>query len=108
MNNFRKTAEAFELGKIPVRDRDDAMAWAAFSRGLRVLSADEVHRIKIPMAIVIGADDAFMADAQRLARAVPTTKVVVIPGTNHDTAISHPQFAEAVLAFLVEQQRVGQ
>jgi pimeloyl-ACP methyl ester carboxylesterase len=105
LNNFRKTAEGFEQGKFRVREGNDAMAWAALSRGLRILSADKVHRIKIPMALVIGADDAFLPDAQRLARAVPTTKVVMIPGASHDTAISHPKFAEAVLAFLLEQRR---
>jgi pimeloyl-ACP methyl ester carboxylesterase len=52
LNNFRKTAEGFEQGKFRVREGDDAMAWGALSRGLRILTADEVHRIKIPMAIV--------------------------------------------------------
>jgi len=104
VDNFRRQAEAFEQGKIPVREGDDAMAWAALLRGLRVLSAEDVHRIKIPLAVVIGADDPFMADAQRLSRAVPTTEVIIIPAANYQTAMGHPKFFEALLAFLLKQR----
>jgi pimeloyl-ACP methyl ester carboxylesterase len=100
VDNFRRHAEDIERGRVRVREGEDATALAALSRGLRVLSANDVRRITIPLAVIIGADDLFMADAQRLARAMPKTEVVVIPATNHETAIWHPQFAQALLAFL--------
>ena len=100
MDNFRRHAEAIEQGKVRLRDGEDATALAALSRGLGVLSAKDVRGIKNPLAVIIGADDMFMADAQRLARAVPKTEVIIIPATNHETAIWHPKFAEALLAFL--------
>lgn len=100
VDNFRRHAEAIEQGKVRLRDGEDATALAALSRGLGVLSAKDVRGIKNPLAVIIGADDMFMADAQRLARAVPKTEVIIIPATNHETAIWHPKFAEALLAFL--------
>jgi pimeloyl-ACP methyl ester carboxylesterase len=83
-----------------VREGDDPRALAALSRGLRVLSAEDVRGIKIPLAVIIGSDDWFMSDAQRLSRAVPKTEVVIIPAANHETAIWSPKFAAALLTFL--------
>jgi pimeloyl-ACP methyl ester carboxylesterase len=108
VNNFRRQAEAYETAKVPVREGDDPAALAALSRGLRVLSAEDVRAIKIPLAVIIGADDMFIADAQRLSRAVPKTEVVIIPATNHETAIWSPKFAEALLAFLRKQPVITQ
>jgi len=81
-----------------LRESDDARALAALSRGLRVLRAENIQSIKIPLAVIIGADDPFIADAQRLSRAVLHTEVVIIPAANHETAIGHPKFAEALLS----------
>jgi pimeloyl-ACP methyl ester carboxylesterase len=103
VDNFRRQAEAFERGKASVIEGDDARALAALSRGLRVLSEEDIRGIKIPLAVIIGADDRFIADAQRLSRAVPDTEMVLIPATDHETAIWHPKFAEALLAFLLKQ-----
>ena len=104
LDNFRQQAEAFEQGRVPVRDGADAMALAALLRGQRVLSAEDVSSIRVPMAALIGADDGFMAHVQRLSRAFPALQVTVIPDANHATAPSHPKFVEALLAFLLGQK----
>lgn len=105
LDDFRQQAEAFEQGKVPGRDGDDAKALAAMLRGLRVLSEEDVRRIRVPMAALIGANDRFMANVRRLSRVLPGTQVTEIPGVDHAAAPGHPKFAEALLAFLLKQKR---
>ena len=68
LDNFRRQAEAFERAKVPAREGEDLRALAALSRGLQVLSEEQIRGIKIPLAVIIGADDLFMEDARRLSR----------------------------------------
>lgn len=103
LDEFRQQAEAFEQGSLPVRQGDDAKALAAMLRGLRVLSEAEVRRIQVPVAALIGGNDRFMANVQRLSGVLPGLKVVEIPDADHATAPGHPKFAEELLAFLQEQ-----
>ena len=100
LNEFRQQAEAFEQGKVPGRDGDDAKALAALLRGLRVFSEEEVRRIQVPMAALIGSEDRFMANVGRLSRVRPRTQVTVIPDVDHASAPGHPKFSQALLAFL--------
>ena len=104
LDDFKQQAEVYEQGKVPVREGDDAKALAALLRGLRVLSEEDVRRIRVPVAAIIGADDRFMANVQRLSRVLPDTQVTVIPGADHATAPSDPKFGEALLAFLLRQK----
>jgi pimeloyl-ACP methyl ester carboxylesterase len=97
---FERQADAFEQGKVEIRNGQDAGALAALLRGLALLSEEEVRRITIPMAVVIGANDGFMPNVHRLARVRPSTAVVVIPDANHATAIDRPEFARALIDIL--------
>ena len=105
LGEFRQQAEAFEQGKVPGRAGDDAKALAAMLRGLRVLSEEDVRGIRVPMAVLIGANDRFMPNVQRLSRVRPSTQVTVIPDVDHATAPGHPKFREGLLAFLLNQKR---
>jgi pimeloyl-ACP methyl ester carboxylesterase len=89
---------------VPGRDGDDVKALAALLRGLRALSETDVRSIHVPMAVLIGADDRFMANVRRLSGVLPTTQVTVIPDVDHGSAPAHPKFAEALLAFLLKQK----
>ena len=104
LDDFRQQAEAFEQGKVPGREGDDPKALAALLRGLRVLSEEDVRRINVPMAVLIGANDQFMPNVHRLSRVRPATQVTVIPDADHATAPSHQKFSEALLAFLLKQK----
>lgn len=104
LDDFRQQAEAFEQGKMPGRDGDDPKALAGLLRGLRVLTAEEVRSIQVPIAILIGANDRFMPNVQRLSRVLPHTKVTVIPDADHATAQGDPKFREALLTFLLTQK----
>ena len=104
LEEFTRQAEAFEQGKVPARDGDDVKALASMLRGLRTLSEEDVRRIRMPMAVLIGAEDRFMPNVQRLTRVLPGVQVTVIPNADHAAAPSHPKFAEALLAFLLKQK----
>jgi pimeloyl-ACP methyl ester carboxylesterase len=108
LNDFRQQAEAFEQGRVPTREGSDTKALAALLRGLRVWSEEDVRRIPVPLAVLIGENDRFMPNAQRLSRMVPSTQVTIIPGVDHATARNHPKFSEALLAFLLKQKRATQ
>jgi pimeloyl-ACP methyl ester carboxylesterase len=88
----------------PTRNADEARAFAALLRGLRGLTEQEVRRINVPMAALIGSNDRFMPNVRRLTRVLPRVKVTVINGADHATAPSHPEFSSALLAFLLQQQ----
>ncbi len=103
LDEFRQQAEAFEKGRVPVREGGDAKALAAMLRGLRVLSEEEVRRIQVPMAALIGANDRFLPNVRRLSAVLPGLKVVEIPDADHATAPGHPRFAVELLVFLQEQ-----
>ncbi len=107
LDDFRRQAEAFKQGQAPVRDGDDAKALAALSRGLRVWGEEDVRRIRVPMAALVGADDRFLANVRRLSGVLPGTQVTVISGADHATAPGHPKFGEALLAFLLKQEGVS-
>lgn len=108
LDDFRQQAEAFEQGKVPGRAGDDAKALAALLRGLRVLGEEEVRRIHVPTAAVIGAHDRFMPNVQRLLRVRPITQLTVIAEVDHATALGHPKFSEALLVFLRKHTSVTQ
>ena len=64
--------------------------------------SQSVRRINLPMAALIGANDRFMSNVQRLSRVLASMQVVVIPEANHATAPGHPKFVEALLSFLLK------
>jgi pimeloyl-ACP methyl ester carboxylesterase len=107
LNDFSQQADAYQRGRIPLHDGDDPKAFAALLRSFRALSADDLRRITIPMAALIGANDAFMSDVRRLATVLPTVQVVVIPGASHATALDHPAFAAGLVAFLQQRAVTG-
>jgi pimeloyl-ACP methyl ester carboxylesterase len=104
LEEFERQAAAMQQGKLPARGGDDPQALAALLRGFRVVSEEDLRRISVPMAAVIGGADRFLPDVRRLSRVLPRVEVVVIPEATHATAMDHPMFARAILAFLQKQQ----
>jgi pimeloyl-ACP methyl ester carboxylesterase len=74
----------------------DALAAVAASPGHR---ADGAERIAIPTLVIVGSDDPLAVGADELAAAITGAQLVVVPG-DHLSAVSSPQFAEAIVAFL--------
>jgi pimeloyl-ACP methyl ester carboxylesterase len=103
--DFERQADLLERDG-PSEGRETAIALAALLRSLRILDDQDVRRLRVPVAALIGAQDRFMPSVQRLSRLLPSTEVAVIPGANHATAPEHPKFAEALLAFLLKQRDI--
>ena len=58
-----------------------------------------VERITAPTLVLVGADDALAVDADKLAAAIPGAALRVVPG-NHLSAVTKPEFRDALLSFL--------
>jgi pimeloyl-ACP methyl ester carboxylesterase len=104
-DHFDRLAVDVEAGRMRLPLGSDAPALAAFLRGVRVLDDQDVRGIQVPIAAVIGANDAFMADVLRLAAVQTNTRVVVIPGATHSTTVEHPSFVQEL--FTVLRRHVG-
>jgi pimeloyl-ACP methyl ester carboxylesterase len=102
--DFSQQADGYEQGRIPAGPGGDAKALAALLRGLRSLSEDDVRRIGVPVAVVIGTQDRFMSHVQRLTRVLPNVQVTKIPNADHATLPNEPQFAEALLVILKQNR----
>jgi 2-succinyl-6-hydroxy-2,4-cyclohexadiene-1-carboxylate synthase len=62
-----------------------------------------LHEIATPTLLLVGArDERFVAVAERMARAMPDARLVVVPGVGHSVHLEAPAaWLEAVLAFLM-------
>ena len=60
---------------------------------------DRLSEIKVPALIVHGDDDNAipLATAQRLAKGLPQTELVVIPGAGHAANLTHPEAVNAAI-----------
>jgi pimeloyl-ACP methyl ester carboxylesterase len=71
------------------------------------LSEPEITSIRVPMLILVGADDRLIqrmyVDPLRAVR--PDWRVVEIPDSNHLTSIAHPEFKEQILKWLEKNSR---
>jgi pimeloyl-ACP methyl ester carboxylesterase len=66
-------------------------------------SARDLAQIHVPVAIVQSEHDEFIKreHAEYLARSIPTTEYVFLPGVSHFAPLQRPdQFNSAMLAFL--------
>lgn len=70
------------------------------------ITREELLVIKVPLVIVIGADDGLLnRRVQPLRDARPDIPVVEIAGANHVSCIFRPDFRQAILEFLDKQIR---
>jgi pimeloyl-ACP methyl ester carboxylesterase len=82
-----------------------AVAWAQRAMAARPDSFDTLRGIEVPTLVVVGDEDGVSppSDAQAMADAVPGSRVEVIPGAGHLSAVETPEaFNRAVRAFLAE------
>ena len=91
--------------RVPGNDRE-ALAQAAaemWPDGHPLeLGGPALGDVDVPVLIVNGADDhPYVDTAPRLAAALRSAELRTIPGTDHVTALSHPDFVTATVAFLL-------
>ena len=66
-------------------------------------TAQDLERIKVPVAIVQSEHDEFIKreHAEYLARSIPGAEFVLLPGVSHFAPLQRPaEFNRAMLAFL--------
>ena len=82
---------------------NDLEALAAMMRSMRAPAETQaLASVKLPVLIVVGADDALVADPEALGKSIPGARTVVIPERDHLTVVGDPRYKQAVLAFLAE------
>jgi len=84
---------------------NDAGALAAVLLSLDELSVFEaaLRDSLVPILVVVGEDDFARPDVDALAAVRPDVTVVLLPGSNHATALVDPGLEQAVLSFLRTQ-----
>jgi pimeloyl-ACP methyl ester carboxylesterase len=56
--------------------------------------------VRLPVLIVVGANDNAIGDPKPLAKMIPGARLVMLEGRDHMTAPSDPRFKEVVIEFL--------
>lgn len=86
-------------------DANDAGALAAVLLSLEELSVTEaaLRDSPVPILAVVGEDDFARPSVDALAAIRPDVTVVLLPGSNHATALVDPGLEQAVLSFLRAQ-----
>jgi pimeloyl-ACP methyl ester carboxylesterase len=110
--NVARALEAESVDAIPDRmgkmfrafadqTRSDRRALAACLRGSRRLMArEEAAAIKVPLLIAVGTTDDIAGSAHDLAKIIPGSEVLDIPGRDHMRAVGDKVYKQGVVEFL--------
>jgi pimeloyl-ACP methyl ester carboxylesterase len=81
---------------------NDLGALAAMQRSARApLDASKLADVRLPVLVLIGAEDTLAGPAAKLAAAIPGARHVVVPG-DHLGVFQQPEYTAAVVSFLDE------
>jgi pimeloyl-ACP methyl ester carboxylesterase len=80
---------------------EDRLALAALTRNRDPeFTKEELGKLEVPTLVVAGAYDELAGDPEVLAKAFPDGRAIVIPGTDHFSAIPHVLYKATVFDFL--------
>jgi pimeloyl-ACP methyl ester carboxylesterase len=110
----KQIAHAFRIGEptddpvaetfyrfASARPGNDLIALAACIEGLRPeRSPERLGRIRTPVLVVAGDQDAIARGAPELVEEIPTARLVTIAGRDHMSAVTAREFKQAALEFL--------
>lgn len=90
-------------------DANDPAALAAVARAMGGLavSEDALRANEVPTLVLIGERDMFRAGTDTLAAVMSESKLEVLPGRSHITALDDPGFGQAILEFLRATSEMG-
>jgi pimeloyl-ACP methyl ester carboxylesterase len=92
---FRKFAE---------QTKSDLRALAACIRGERkVISKEQAASLRAPVLIAVGTEDEIAGSGEALAKLIPGSRLLAIPGRDHNRAVGDPAFKQGVLEFLARR-----
>lgn len=84
--------------------RGDLKALAAVIRSPRLpLTPEMLGRMSCPVLIAVGTEDDVAGDPHELAAVIPGSKVLEVPGRDHNRSVGDKVFKEGVVAFLAER-----
>ena len=82
---------------------NDLLALAAIMRSRRALvTPEQLAGVENPVLVVAGEKDDLVGDPRPLKDAIPGSRLVLIPGKDHLTAVPDHRYKKAVLDFLSE------
>ncbi|MFJ6381948.1 alpha/beta fold hydrolase [Kitasatospora sp. NPDC092039] len=86
-----------------------AVAWAQRAMAARPDSLDVLAGLRVPVAVVAGAQDALVApeEAATMLRARPDAELTVLPGVGHLSALEAPEAFDAVVRTLLARAAAG-
>jgi len=85
------------LRKVADASRADRLALAALARSLFERLA--IDAVRVPTLVLVGDADPFAWGAERLANAIPGTRLELVPG-DHISTLHNGPYATSVLRFL--------
>jgi pimeloyl-ACP methyl ester carboxylesterase len=97
------TAEQIAAANERLLATNDPLALAAVVRGFRgnrVITADALRAIDVPMLAVVGDIDPIKASVDAMKGVATELEVKVLPGKDHLTAVADPQLAASMREFL--------
>lgn len=80
-----------------------ALAAVRRSNPAQVIALEQLAATTVPVLGVVGGNDPYLRDFERLRAAMPALRLTVVEGASHDQAPKRPEFARAVLDFLRAQ-----
>lgn len=85
------------------------VAWAQRAMAARGDSFDVLAGLRVPAAVLVGAEDALTppADARAMFRALPDARLTVIPGVGHLSALEDPAAFDAAVRALLRRVEGG-
>jgi len=92
---IRERSDRALAGKDP-----KALAAVRRSNPAQVISLERLAATTVPVHGIVGGNDPYLRDFEKLRAAMPGLRLSVIEGASHDQAPKRPEFTRAVLDFL--------
>jgi pimeloyl-ACP methyl ester carboxylesterase len=105
----KPSPEQIEAINAELSKRNDQQALAAVVRGFRELAVapDKLAKNQVPALALIGELDPLKKGVDALEGKMANLKIVVIPGADHLTAVSSPEFIKSLSEFLAQHRSTG-
>lgn len=106
----RPSAEQIAAVSARLSSTNDAQALAAVVRGFPGLAValERLKKNQVPTLALIGELDPLKPGVDSLQGEMTNLKVVVIPGADHVTAVSRPEFIKSLSEFLARHRSAGE
>ncbi len=106
----KPSAEQIEAINAGLMKSNDPKALAAVVRGFPglIIATDKLKSNEVPTLALIGELDPLKKGVDALQEGMANLKVVVIPGADHMTAVSNPEFIKSLTEFLARHKANGE